>query len=151
MQGGQEETLDYYVGILDKILSTKITPLGISAKKNIGGKNAMNLIRATFAVIVKLSGLADNLKNELESVQEELDMRMMDDEEVKEKAIIAYVQSREESRIFVKEWENASKMRIWFKETIVEKDLDIENDEQRGEIEKIIASVIEKANFLVQL
>ena len=53
--------------------------------------------------------------------------------------------------ILFKEWENASKMRVWFRQELSEKNLDPENEDHKEQVENLFDSVMKKSEFLIMV
>jgi hypothetical protein len=117
----ENEILTKFIKVLNKILSQKRQgTLWVIAFKDIGGQESFNVARYTFAAIVKLSCLANKLLDCLSMLEiqepsafDDLDGAEGDDEE-KLKALVGLVKTEPNCEIFIKEWENATKMRKWF-------------------------------------
>lgn len=98
----------------------------------------MQLNRSAFAVMIKMSGKSQQLSNLIEDF--EMESEGIDDQQELSELFEGLPGSNE----ILEQWQNASKMRVWYKEKLMKiaEDVQIELKEaQEDEKNKIIAGV----------
>lgn len=157
IEGNPQNTmLETFIKAINKVLSQKrIGTLWVIAFKNTGGEESMQLARAAFAVIVKMSGLNQKLLDSLAMLEIQEPSAFDDFGEDGPSpdslnAVCSIIKQDKEFEVFLREWENATKMRKWY---IDERNrlTNLEEAELAQKLKALRDSVVEKAKLLVKL
>jgi hypothetical protein len=111
IQDGQCEETDYLIGLLQRLLETRVPPISFA---RLGGINGLKISRAAFAVMLKYSDVLEDFVALRDEVAAQANLESSETD--KQKNLMAFIKTVPHSDVILRRWESASRMRQWINE-----------------------------------